>query len=60
MEPIIKYLSSLFDNEREAATLYIQEFGKLPSRAVFQKITKPFGEKFLALFELEQALNSPL
>ena len=58
MEPrFIEYLSSLFDDEREAATLYFQEFGKLPSRAVFQRITKPFGEKFLALFELESVFQ---
>lgn len=47
----IDYLSSnLFENNLDATTLYVAKFGKLPSRAVFQQLTKPFCTEFLALF----------
>lgn len=55
MQPLfIEYLSSnLYETEREAATLYLDKFGKLPSRAVFHRVTKPFCAKFLALFNTQ-------
>lgn len=48
-----EYASNIYDEAKELAALYIDNFGIYPSRAVFQRLTKRFEEKLFPLLNLE-------
>ena len=47
------YASNIYDDNRENVTLYMDQFGKYPSRAVFQRLTKGFEKNLFPLLDLE-------
>lgn len=48
-----EYASNIYDAANELTALYIDSFGIYPSRAIFQRLTKGFEERFFPLLDLE-------